>query len=95
MTTGLHMVNDVVYESPSVPVLLQILNGASAADLLPNGAVYSLPGNSSIEISFSSGFPVIQSTILVFVHAKLTLLPSASYASPRTHLRCSPRCWIQ
>ena len=55
------MVNDVVYESQSVPVLLQILNGASAADLLPNGAVYSLPGNSSIEISFSSGFPVIQS----------------------------------
>lgn len=89
------MVNDVVYESPSVPVLLQILNGASAADLLPNGAVYSLPGNSSIEISFSSGFPVIQSTILVFVHAKLTLLPSAPHASPRTHLRCSPRCWIQ
>ncbi|PAV23691.1 laccase [Pyrrhoderma noxium] len=56
LTSGLHMVNDVVYQSPSVPVLLQILNGASASDLLPSGSVYTLPGNSSIEISFSSGF---------------------------------------
>ena len=60
------MVNDVTYESPSVPVLLQILNGVSAADLLPNGAVYTLPGNSTVEISFTSGFAVSVASMPIF-----------------------------
>ncbi|TBU29213.1 laccase [Dichomitus squalens] len=41
------------FVSPSVPVLLQILSGAqSASDLLPSGSVFSLPSNSTIELSF-------------------------------------------
>ena len=45
--------NDESFVSPTVPVLLQIMSGASSAsDLLPSGSVYSLPSNSSIELSF-------------------------------------------
>jgi iron transport multicopper oxidase len=49
------LVNNVTYESPSVPVLLQILNGASASELLPNGSIYSLGLNKSVEITFPGG----------------------------------------
>ncbi|KAH9918575.1 laccase [Epithele typhae] len=46
-------INNETWTSPTVPVLLQILSGATAAaDLLPSGSIISLPGNSSIEISF-------------------------------------------
>lgn len=49
----------IMFQSPSIPVLLQILSGStSATDLLPAGSVYTLPGNSTIELSLSSGFPV-------------------------------------
>ena len=49
-------INDVAFVPPSVPALLQILSGTVAAsDLLPSGSYYSLPSNSSIEISFSMG----------------------------------------
>jgi len=45
-------INSVSYKPPSVPVLLQILNGAkTAADLLPTGSIYVLPPNKVIEIS--------------------------------------------
>nr|ALF95042.1 laccase [Crustodontia chrysocreas] len=55
--TGLDFeINGVTFVPPTVPVLLQILSGAqSATDLLPAGSVYSLPSNSSIEISIPSG----------------------------------------
>ena len=47
-------INDVAFVPPSVPALLQVLSGTvAAADLLPSGSYYSLPSNSSIEISFS------------------------------------------
>ena len=49
------LVNGATYESPDVPVLLQILNGAPASQLLPNGSVYPLGANQSVEISFPSG----------------------------------------
>ena len=46
-------VNGSPFVPPSVPILLQILSGTTAAtDLLPGGSVYTLPSNSSIEISF-------------------------------------------
>lgn len=49
-------VNGVPFESPSVPVLLQILSGAQAAtDLLPAGSVYGLAPNKSVEISIPGG----------------------------------------
>jgi iron transport multicopper oxidase len=47
-----YKMNGVAWVPPTVPVLLQILSGAQAAqDLLPSGSVYSLPPNKVIEIS--------------------------------------------
>ncbi|KAI5123466.1 hypothetical protein M0805_008836 [Coniferiporia weirii] len=57
-TTGCHMINNVSWTPPSVPILLQILSGTTKpADLLPNGSIYALPSNSTIEISMPGGFP--------------------------------------
>ncbi|KAG2337950.1 laccase [Suillus weaverae] len=48
------LINGVQYTPPSIPVLLQLLSGAmTAADLAPNGTVYTLPRNKVIEISFN------------------------------------------
>ncbi|KAM5541432.1 hypothetical protein V8D89_004986 [Ganoderma adspersum] len=45
-------INGVPFQSPSVPVLLQILSGAQKAqDLLPPGSVYGLPRNATIEVT--------------------------------------------
>ena len=46
--------SDDVYSDQ--PVLLQILNGNT--NPAPAGSIYSLPGNSIIEISMPGGFPV-------------------------------------
>ncbi|KAH9979128.1 laccase [Russula compacta] len=56
-TTALDFtVNNFSYASPSVPVLLQILSGVqNASDLLPQGSVYGLQGNKSVEISIPGG----------------------------------------
>nr|AAW28937.1 laccase B [Trametes sp. 420] len=58
---GNFTVNGTTFESPSVPVLLQILSGAqNAQDLLPSGSVYSLPSNATVELSipaFAIGGP--------------------------------------
>ncbi|KAH8111779.1 laccase [Phellopilus nigrolimitatus] len=55
---GRHWVNNVTFQPPSVPVLLQILSGTTdPTQLLPNGSVYPLPANSTIEVSMPGGFP--------------------------------------
>ena len=55
-------VNGATFDEPTVPVLLQILSGASTPqDLLPAGSVYVLPRDKVIEISMpggSTGSPV-------------------------------------
>lgn len=49
---GVFSVNGTQFVPPSSPVLLQILSGATnPADLLPAGSIYSLPSNSTIELS--------------------------------------------
>ena len=49
-------VNGVTYKSPTVPVLLQILNGSfTAQDLRPQGSVYTLPRNKTIQINMPGG----------------------------------------
>ncbi|KAF8798409.1 laccase [Phlegmacium glaucopus] len=49
-------VNNASFTPPSVPVLLQIISGASTPqDLLPPGSVYVLPPNKVIEISIPGG----------------------------------------
>ncbi|THH00736.1 hypothetical protein EW145_g7036 [Phellinidium pouzarii] len=56
--TGKHTVNGVSWAVPNVPVLLQILHGTTdPTDLLPAGSIYTLPGNSTIEISLPGAFP--------------------------------------
>ena len=46
-------INGDTFTSPTVPVLLQILSGSlTASELLPNGSVYVIPANSTVEISF-------------------------------------------
>jgi len=55
---GSFEVNGVAFESPSVPVLLQILSGAqNASDLLPTGSVYGLEANKSVELTIPAGAP--------------------------------------
>ncbi|KAI9450837.1 laccase [Lactarius psammicola] len=49
-------VNGVVFEPPSIPVLLQILSGKkSASDLLPAGSIYALEPNKSVELTIPAG----------------------------------------
>ncbi|KAG6856915.1 hypothetical protein H0H87_012165 [Tephrocybe sp. NHM501043] len=44
-------VNGTTFSSPSVPVLLQILNGTyNATDLMPNGSVITLKRNQTVEL---------------------------------------------
>ncbi|KAI9450184.1 laccase C [Lactarius psammicola] len=51
-SSGSFAVNGVSFESPSVPVLLQILSGTqNASDLLPSGSVYGLDANKSVELT--------------------------------------------
>ncbi|KAG6865245.1 hypothetical protein C0991_004126 [Blastosporella zonata] len=51
--TKLFDINNVTFKPPSVPVLLQILNGTyEAEDLLPKGSVYTLKANSVVELQF-------------------------------------------
>jgi len=55
-TSGEFTINNVSWAPPSVPVLLQILQGdTSAQTLLPHGSVYTLPPNKVIEVSIPPG----------------------------------------
>lgn len=55
-TAGNYTVNNASFIPPSVPVLLQIISGASTVQsLLPPGSVYVLPLNKVIEISMPGG----------------------------------------
>ncbi|KAJ7506089.1 laccase [Mycena galericulata] len=57
-TTFNFEINGATFTPPSVPVLLQILSGAStAAELLPSDSVYTLPPNSVVELSIPGGSP--------------------------------------
>ena len=55
-TTFQFVVNGATFVPPTVPVLLQILNGArTAQELLPSGDVYVLPSNKVIELTIPGG----------------------------------------
>lgn len=48
--------NDYGFEDPSVPILLQILSGAtSAQELVPAGSIYGLSRNQVVEITIPAG----------------------------------------
>ncbi|CCM02634.1 uncharacterized protein FIBRA_04738 [Fibroporia radiculosa] len=59
LTELTYYVNDYTFAKPPVPILLQILSGKYAAqDLLPAGAVYTLPRNKTIQVTMPGGvFP--------------------------------------
>nr|QPA20088.1 laccase 5 [Amylostereum areolatum] len=61
-------VNGVPFEPPSVPVLLQVLNGAPAAQLLPNGSIYSLPANKTVEVVIPGGVINVQHPVHLHGH---------------------------
>jgi len=55
-TERLFQVNGVSFEPPTVPVLLQILSGAKkASDLMPQGSIYGLDPNKSVELVIPGG----------------------------------------
>ncbi|KAJ7612677.1 laccase [Roridomyces roridus] len=55
-TTFTFEINGNSFTPPTVPVLLQILSGASTAtDLLPSGSVFTLPANKVVELSIPGG----------------------------------------
>ncbi|PPR01726.1 hypothetical protein CVT24_001600 [Panaeolus cyanescens] len=54
---GLFNVNGAAFHPPTLPVLLQLINGAPPSGLLPTGSVYVLPPNKVIEISMPGGGP--------------------------------------
>lgn len=47
--------NDVSYESPTIPILLQILSGVPVSDLLPAGSIYPLERGESVELYIPAG----------------------------------------
>jgi len=51
------LINGSPFKSPDVPVLLQILNGVPASQLLPNGSIYPLEQGKSVEVSIPAGAP--------------------------------------
>ncbi|KAF7796438.1 hypothetical protein EIP86_007615 [Pleurotus ostreatoroseus] len=56
VATKTFFINNATYNPPNLPVLLQILSGAKTAqELLPPGAVYTLPKNSVIELTINPG----------------------------------------
>jgi len=53
-----YLINGYTYTPPSTPVLLQILNGQlNPYDLQPQGSIYALPANKTIELSIPGGQP--------------------------------------
>jgi iron transport multicopper oxidase len=69
-------INNATFIPPSVPVLLQIISGASTPqDLLPSRDVYTLPPNKVIEISMPgnvAGGPVSNKCVLIIYLNLLT-----------------------
>jgi iron transport multicopper oxidase len=49
-------VNDVSFQNPSVPILLQILSGAQRVqDLVPAGSIYGLNRGEVVELTIPAG----------------------------------------
>jgi iron transport multicopper oxidase len=65
-------VNNVSFEDPSVPILLQILSGTTnAQDLIPAGSIYGLTRGQVVEVTIPAGpgavaGPVSPSPIMSF-----------------------------
>ncbi|KAI0782818.1 Lac2 protein [Abortiporus biennis] len=49
---GKFTVNNVTFDPPALPVLLQVLSGTQPASIMPSGSVYDIPKDAIIELSF-------------------------------------------
>ncbi|KAH9048017.1 laccase [Lactarius deliciosus] len=67
--SGKFLVDGVAFESPDVPVLLQILSGVPPSELLPEGSIRLLGGNKSVEVSIPAGAPGAPHPIHLHGHA--------------------------
>ncbi|EIN05270.1 laccase [Punctularia strigosozonata HHB-11173 SS5] len=75
-------VNGDEYERPSVPVLLQILNGANASELLPKGSVFYVPKNKVIQVSFTQLVGAVGGPHPMHLHGhQFSVIRSASNSS--------------
>ncbi|KAL0060066.1 laccase, multicopper oxidase, benzenediol:oxygen oxidorectuctase [Marasmius tenuissimus] len=67
---AMHLNFGFSFTPPTVPVLLQIMSGAQSADnLLPEGMVFPLPANSTVELSFTGGLLGIEHPMHLHGHA--------------------------
>jgi iron transport multicopper oxidase len=49
-------VNNVSYENPSVPILLQILSGVKTVqELVPSGSIYGLKRDEVVQLTIPAG----------------------------------------
>lgn len=90
---GAFLVNGVAFDPPSVPVLLQILNGAPAQNLLPTGSVYVLPPNTVIEVTIPGGTTGAPVSVFSMKSNYGSHLFSAPYSSSRTCILSYQKCW--
>jgi iron transport multicopper oxidase len=90
-------VNGAPFIEPSVPVLLQILSGATAAqDMLPPGSVYELPLNSVVELTLPGGStasPVGPFLRLGFEHLLKIAIVTAPDTPARSCIQRRAKCW--
>ena len=73
----------MAFQSPTVPVLLQILSGKQkASDLLPPGSIYGLEASKSVELTipaFALGGPV-RHGLLICPDFRRILTPLATFS---------------
>ena len=82
--------NDVSYESPTVPILLQILSGVPVGDLLPAGSIYPLKRDESVELYIPPGGPGGPVSPILIMSLELSLYDAfiASCPSPWPFFLC-------
>ncbi|CCM02635.1 uncharacterized protein FIBRA_04739 [Fibroporia radiculosa] len=69
-TDGRFFVNGHTFISPPIPVLLQILSGHyTAQDLLPEGSVYTLPRNKSVQLTIPGGVVGVRHPVHLHGHS--------------------------
>lgn len=58
LTTGRFSMNNVSWVAPSAPILLQILSGKNASELMPQGSIVPLRRNQVIQLNITSNSTV-------------------------------------
>jgi hypothetical protein len=89
-------INGEIFQSPSVPVLLQILSGAQDANsLLPSGSVFNINRGDVVEVTIpggTAGAPVSVFKVLLVFHGLKLMCRLASIPSSRPRVLCRQEC---